>query len=202
MRDWSMITALIGARLLRGDRAQLREGERRRRRGRGGPRRGRAPPRRGGGGRAGTWLPPSANVTPKRCHAAIRPVAGVEQRIAGGFAVDEHPAAHAEVQARGPRRSTTSTRMSLPRRRACVSDCPRRARRARAGGVSPRLRNHASGACTVAIVTVERTRVDAARAPISTSRISGTCAPSVVRHARAAKGGTSRWRACAAAPGW
>ena len=85
---------------------------------------------------------------PEAVPRGIGAVARVEQRIAGGFAVDEHPAAHAEVQAEHLRRSSAPVDAGSACRDGGARDerlAEQRGARAPAG-VSPRLRNHASGA--------------------------------------------------------
>ena len=178
IRDWSMITALIGARLLADDRAQLGEG---RASNASGPRRSSsgssstAPSRRGS---RRNRLPPSANAQPEAVPRATP--AGCSRRAAGRRRLRRRPARGRSCRdaGRAPRPLDVSTSMSLPRRRACTSAVPatpaRTARRREPALEEPRVRCvHLRDRTVRAHAASISARAD------STSRISGKCAASV-----------------------
>ena len=78
-------------------------------------------------------------------------VARVDERIAGGVAVDQHPPAHAEVH---PEHGTVAVgveQQQLPPPPGCDERSARTDACRPPAGVSPRFRNQASGASTAAI---------------------------------------------------
>ena len=100
IRAWSISTAFTGARLRRHDRARAARSVSVERVDAEpvlvGVELDRTEPARVAQRRA---RPPSAKRSANRCHAEHLAVARVDERVAGRLVVDEHPAAHAEVQA-------------------------------------------------------------------------------------------------------
>ena len=182
-RDWSMMTAFTGARLLATiarSCASVRSNA--------------SGPSRSSSGSSST-APEAARVAEEHRAAVgeghaeavprgIRPVARVEQRITGGFVVDEHPPAHPEVQAEDRTRvDVDEDELAAPSGRRERRD--RAARRARPGG-EPALQKPCVGRVHPGDLTVECARVEQRPRRLDLENLRQD--RSVVRHTRTAEG--------------
>ncbi len=176
IRDWSISTALTGAWLrpsrsrTYGSRTDAASGPSRSSSGSNS-----TAPRRRGSRRNN--VPPSTKWSPNRRQAGLSPLAAYSNGSPAAVpSIRTRPLIPRCMASTGPPTfgPVVSIRSSFPRRRAAVSRTPGRIERT-ARGVSPRLRNQASGAWTFAISR------SSARSPIraraaSASSISGTFA--------------------------
>ncbi len=173
MRDWSMITALIGARLRAEHAAQVRERHVERVGSEAilvGVELHRAQPARVAQVEAAAVGERKAEAVPRRDGTIAR----VDQRVARRLAVDQHASAHAEMEA-DHRAAVGVDQDQLPPP-TCGGELLSAERGPHARGVRPRFKNHASGACTVSIFRCSAFASISRRAD-STSRISGKRAP-------------------------